>query len=95
MKQSRSPARRWVLVVTGMLVSCGGRAALEQLAKLEEQACTCRGGADCRPQVEALAAQWVAEHGSARIANSSRAEALVSAIADCDLAVAQALAEVP
>lgn len=75
------------------LSACGGKAAVEDLAKLKDKTCSCaKDDAACIDEAKKMAKEWREKHKNARGGDQEKAEQLTKEILGCNMGVAMALA---
>lgn len=88
MASNAGHARVGLLMVVGALLACGGKAAVEDLEKIKEKACSCKGDSACVEEAKKMAREWGSKHKNARGGDQEKAEQLMKDLLECDMTVA-------
>ncbi len=85
-KRTRTPFGLFLLL--GALLACGGKAAIEDLEKLKDKTCSCKGDSACTEEAKKMAREWATKHKDARGGDQEKAETLMKELLECDMTVA-------
>ena len=75
-----------------LFVACGGKAAVEDLEKLKDKACSCaKDDQGCIDEAKKQAQEWVEKHKNARGGDQEKAEKLMMELLSCNMDVAMVM----
>lgn len=75
------------------LSACQGAEAVEELGKIKEKTCSCKGDQACIDEASKMAKDWTAKYKEARGGDQAKAEEHINGIIKCEPSVALVFAE--
>lgn len=82
------------LLAVFALTACKGAEAVDELGKIKDKTCSCKGDQACLDEATKMVKDWGSKYKDARGGDKAKAEEHMKGILECAPAVALAFAEI-